>query len=86
MVHEELGRYSLTFNFKVRMISFRKKLLHFQNSKLSAKLFNVLQHINNPLCEAIKKILNQCGLRYMWYENKINIRGGVIVISNQNQL
>lgn len=86
MVHEELGRYSLTFNFKVRMIFFRKKLLHFQNSKLSAKLFNVLQHFNNPLCEAIKKILNQCGLRYMWYENKINIRGGVIVISNQNQL
>ena len=38
MVYEELGRYPLIINVKVRMIYFLGKLLYFQNRKLSAKL------------------------------------------------
>lgn len=56
MVYGELGRYLLEINVKVRMIFFWGKLVSFQNSKLSAKLFNVLKNFNNLWCKAIKKI------------------------------
>lgn len=32
-----------------------------------------LKNCKNPWCEAVKKILNKCGLTYRWYENSINI-------------
>jgi hypothetical protein len=45
MIYGELGRYPLSINIKVRMISFWCKLVNSQGDKLSSTLFGVLKKI-----------------------------------------
>ena len=66
MIYDELGRYPIAINIKVRMINFWCKLHNSQGNKLSSKLFYVLIHYNNTWCNFIKSILNECGLSYIW--------------------
>ena len=66
MIYGELGRYPLSINIKVRMISFWCKLVNSQGDKLSSTLFGVLRKYNNTWCNFIKSILNDCGLLHIW--------------------
>ena len=66
MIYGELGRYPISINIKVRMISFWCKLVNSQGDKLSSTLFGVLRKYNNKWCNYIKSILNDCGLPYIW--------------------
>ena len=55
------------------MISFWAKLVASQGTKMSSKLLFVLKNYNIPWCNAVKNILNECGLAYVWQQNSINI-------------
>ena len=73
MVYGELGRYPLIINIKVRIISFWGRLVNSQCSILSAKFLCVLNNYKIPWIEYVQKILNECGLNYVWHEKYINI-------------
>ena len=70
MVYGELGRYPITINVKVRMISFWAKLQNSQGKKISSKLYYVMRNYNSPWFNYIKKILNDCGLSYIWHNTQ----------------
>ena len=66
MVYGELGRFPISVNIKVRMISFWCKLIKTQGDKLSSHTFCLLRNYNNQWYNFIKSILNECGLSYIW--------------------
>jgi hypothetical protein len=65
MIYGELGRYPLSINIIVRMISFWCKLVNSQEDKLSSTLFGVLRKYNNTWCNFIKSTLNDFGLPHI---------------------
>ena len=67
MVYGELGRYPISINIKVRMISFWCKLVNSYGLKMSSKLYHVLRNVNSPWIKYVHNILDECGLSYLWY-------------------
>ncbi len=81
MVHGELGRYPLDITVKCRMLSFWTKLVNYSEcNKYSSRMYNQLRIMfdNNILKTKwmmyIKGILDECGLSYVWNQNKINAK------------
>lgn len=74
MVYGKLGRYPLIINVKVRMIAFWSKLAFSQNNKVSSKLQYVMGKMNRPWFKFIVKILNDCALSFILYQQNVNIQ------------
>ena len=64
MVYGELGRYPLSINIKVRMITFWAKMI--LSNKLSTCAYALLHRQNSPWVKYVKSILDKCGLSYIW--------------------
>ena len=64
MVYGELGRYPLSINIKVRMVTFWANMIY--SNKLCTKLYALLQNIDSPWMKCIKNIFDECGLSYVW--------------------
>lgn len=69
MVCGELCKFPLIINVKVRMISFRGKLVHSQNFTLPGKLLSVLRNLKF-LGDFVQNILIECRLTLMLQETK----------------
>ena len=70
MVCGELGRYSLSINIKVRMVTFWANMIY--SNKLCTKLYALLQNIDSPWMKCIKNILDECGLSYVWLNHSFH--------------
>ena len=80
-MYGELGRFPNSINIKVRMNSFRCKLILTQGDKLSSHTFCLLR--NYSWCNFIKSILNECGLSYIWQTGQpVNTPGLQKVVFN----
>ncbi|CAL4075680.1 unnamed protein product, partial [Meganyctiphanes norvegica] len=72
MVYGETGRKPLGLKIKSRMICFWHKTLTGVNNKLSFKLLHLLNNLklrnqySSPWLLNIERILNSCGLGYVW--------------------
>ena len=71
MVYGELGRYPLEINVKVRMITFWARLFSSSYNKLSSKLYHIAEYFNTTWYNYIRKILDECGLSYIWQTKSI---------------
>ena len=71
MVYGELGRYPISINIKIRMISFWCKLVNSYGLKMSSKLYHVLRNVNSPWIKYVHNILDKCGLSYLWYYHDV---------------
>ena len=73
MVYDELGRYPISIDIKVRMIKFWCKLIIGKQSKLSHICYKLLYNNSFSLwIQNILDILNKSGLSYIWlYQNCI---------------
>ena len=72
MVHGELGRYPLTIDIKIRMVSYWAKFIDGKQSKRSNILYKLCLALSNiegknfTWLSSVKGILNEYGLVYIW--------------------
>ena len=76
MVYGELGRYPLHIDIKKRMIGYWGSLLNGKESKTSRVMYDCLLNLHTtgtysaPWIIAVQQILDDCGLSYIWLEQK----------------
>ena len=82
MVYGELGRYPLHIEIKKRMIGYWGCLLNGKETKLSKVMYNCLLNLSQsgtytaPWIFSIRQTLDQCGLSYIWLDQRCeNIKG-----------
>ena len=82
MVYGELGRYPLHIEIKKRIIGYWGSLLNGKTTKLSRVMYNCLFQLSlsgaytAPWITTVKQTLDQCGLSYIWAEQKcVNVNG-----------
>ena len=72
MVYGECGKVPLAIKIKVRMISYWTRLISMQERSLNHIMYNILFKLDRhntysaKWITAIKNILNECGLSYIW--------------------
>ena len=79
MVYGEVGKFPIECVIKSKMVMFWNGLLDNSSNKWSQVLYNiVLEHdkkgyLQSEWCSHIRKILNDCGLSYLWQQqNHVN--------------
>lgn len=80
MIYGETGRYPLYINVYTRIITYWGKMLISPENKIVYTVYRYLflQHFNSdcksPWIDCIQRILNMCGLQYVWQNhNFVNI-------------
>ena len=79
MVYGETGRFPLYISLYCRMISHWAKLLSGPSSKIVCTLYKFMfklycdGDVRNPWMCCIEKILNTCGLSYIWQNHVSNM-------------
>ena len=79
IIYDELGRYPIEIDIKIRMISYWAKFVDGKQSKLSNVIYNIsplpsnTQRNNFVWLTFVKNIFNVCGYTYIWDTHTPNL-------------